>query len=316
MSSTDFTVAEILKELINIDVTLTVINPNDFDYLGFDPRILLETLLKRAKEKNVSKEQFYSDMSTLCVIGLKRGTMNTKNFGTTSESGKQRYSNLKATYKLVEVSAKNKAPDVVTIPRVIAAMAMLASKINSAHNLARVLNAGYNSQELPACMQHTGFGAIIPSGPAGDIIADSYILHGIELSIVTKSAQDFETAYSNQINFLNIARNSTLYTDKERWIACSLFGLAEKYELFCKFCAGYITDPISKEEYEEAFSPYLRKITKAKKVSLIEFEESEREETSPVATEEERPAPSPPVKRTSGKAGPKAVEVKSPVVKK
>jgi len=176
----------------------------------------LEVLKTRASNKGKTLNEFIADMATLVVIGLKRGNLRAKAFERTGDSGKKRYKELESTYQIKSESVGTAGFDKVTLPRVINANPLLTSKINKRYHLARVFDKGLGSKTLPACMQHTAFGALIPDGPVGDFIADAYILHGIELSMTVNPALVLEKAMTDQFNYLTIARNSSLYPKEDR----------------------------------------------------------------------------------------------------
>jgi len=89
-----------------------------FDYVGFNPKIIMQSLIASAKAKGRTKDEMVKDMGLMAGIAHKKGSITSVNYGKLRPEGKTVYDNLAGIYGLKMGGSKGLGPDVVTIGRI------------------------------------------------------------------------------------------------------------------------------------------------------------------------------------------------------
>jgi hypothetical protein len=213
-------VTNFVKNLLVEDISKFVVTPDDFAYQGFDPIKTLIQLYNCKKENNRSDDEFKSDMSTMICFGLMRGTLSAKSMSKMAPEGVTRIQTIQAQYKIVGNVTTGSPSTIVTIPRVINALPLLASKINEIRPIARSFNGELNSKLLPNCMQHTGFAALIPRAhKIGIFLQNTYVAHSFDLHCVVNQVnldKLTDSDINNQYMYFKNSLDSQMYDDISR----------------------------------------------------------------------------------------------------
>jgi len=89
-----------------------------FDYIGFNPKIIMQALIASGKAKGRSKDEMVKDMGVLAGIAHKKGSITQTNYAKLQAAGKVVYDNLAGIYSIKMGGSKGLGPDVVTIGRI------------------------------------------------------------------------------------------------------------------------------------------------------------------------------------------------------
>jgi hypothetical protein len=153
------------KDLESMDIN-TLIDPqilDDFRYVGFDPNTILRTIITKGKAAKKSSQEIRTDIASMCVIAIMKGSITDNNVRKMSDAGKRTYSKLEETYGLKRGGTKGVDPSVATIARVGAAFpgAMMQVLLKNP-DLAKKFSGPFSSKVLPSYLRHQSAAAIIP----------------------------------------------------------------------------------------------------------------------------------------------------------
>jgi len=146
-----------------------------------------------------------------------------------SPEGVNRLKTIRNTYKIIENVTPGSGSDIVTIPRIINALPLMASKINHQFSLARDFNGPFDSHLLPPSMKHTGFASLIPKeGAIGRFLQNAYVSHSLDLHCVvnnltakTLTVPDF----NQQLVYFSNSHQSGMYGSSDRLKIVKSLGL-------------------------------------------------------------------------------------------
>jgi len=214
-------VLSFVNELISTtDVNHLVKSPEQFAYQGFDPIKTLIVLHQRKTEKGISDQQFKEDMGTMISFGLMRGNLKPNTLKKMSGEGIKRIQEIQNAYKIVNNISSDSSSDTVTIPRVINALPLMASRINESYSIGRDFNGPLESLLLPLCMKHTGFAALIPKlGKIGIFLQNVYIAHSFDLHCVVNNIgldKLDQTVIDQQYVYFNNSLESKMFSEQDR----------------------------------------------------------------------------------------------------
>ncbi|WJX09058.1 nucleocapsid [Trichoderma gamsii cogu-like virus 1] len=194
-------------DLIDEDVT------RDFQYIGFDPNLIMKSIVTKGKAANKTNAAIMSDISKLCTIAVIKGSITDNNLKKMSDAGKVAYGQLEAAYNLKKGGSKGTDPDVITVARVGAAFPGAISKILMQRpDFAKKFSGPFGSKVLPSYLRHQSAAACIPETAPEDLKA--YLLGLItaftsdQSKTISKSKDKPEELYDRQENFVNQTHSS------------------------------------------------------------------------------------------------------------
>jgi 16S rRNA U1498 N3-methylase RsmE len=94
---------------------------NDFDFVGFNPRVIAQIMLAKANDKNV----LLRDVSILCFIAAKRGFKWDKIVNRMSNTGITTMNTLRTKYGIVQQEASTLKATDITLQRVVASFPVI-----------------------------------------------------------------------------------------------------------------------------------------------------------------------------------------------
>jgi len=139
-----------LKDMWNkVDLfDVTTIDPESlriFEYEGFNPDLVLKTLMEGMKRNKISQASFLRDIMIMCGMAVIKGTVNDKNYKKMKKAGQDEFMRLESLYGLVRGGGKNMAAEKVTIARIAATF---PGKILQLLQTKRVQPREYHANEI------------------------------------------------------------------------------------------------------------------------------------------------------------------------
>jgi len=260
------TVNDLINEMFTIAPGEDVIDMTDFLFEGFDPKAILESLLKIVKKKKIKTEDFKQDMSTIIAICCNRGPINKKVMARMKDEGKTRTIELISKYGIkIDVGVRELTRSDITPSRIVNVFPFSTMDICAGSDWARQFVGHFNSTELPKCMLNTSFSACIPRGTScTEILMRSYMLFSMDLADVTGGGIDpdkYSSVYSSQLNFAQAAMNASLFKNdqKIKKLKEHHFNTRDMYQkltsLIQAFCRimQWTFEPVSSSDYLNAF---------------------------------------------------------------
>jgi hypothetical protein len=89
-----------------------------FDYVGFNPKIIMQSLIAAGKGAGRSRDEMVKDFEVLAGIAHKKGSITSVNYGKLQPAGKAVYDGLAKVYGIQIGGSKGLSPEVVTIGRI------------------------------------------------------------------------------------------------------------------------------------------------------------------------------------------------------
>jgi hypothetical protein len=219
------------EDLLNESVIM------DFQYVGFDPNVILKSIIQRGKVAKRTNDQIISDIATMCTIAIIKGSVTDNNLKKMSDPGKKRYGDLEAMYGLKRNGSRGVSPDVVTIARVGAAFPGPMMKILLQRpDLSKKFSGPFGSKLLPSYLRHQSAAACIPE--TLDEAAKSFLIGLIcaytsDQSRSISKAANKDTAsdvYDRQENFITQTHSSHYPSEDVRKSIFKSWSLAADYD--------------------------------------------------------------------------------------
>jgi len=159
-----------------------------FDYIGFNPKIVMQALIAAGKLKGRSKDEMVKDMGVMAGIAHKKGSITTTNYSKLRPEGKAVYDNLAGIYGLKMGGSKGMGPEVITIGRIGPTMpARILQMLILGKVQARKYPGACKSSTLPDVLCSQALAPCIPTGLSS--VARDYILQICEAYSIDQSCQ-------------------------------------------------------------------------------------------------------------------------------
>lgn len=135
---------------------------DQFQYQGFDPVRIIQSLLKVKQNDSVEDAQFRMDVYHMVAIGIIKGSVNDHNLTKMSDVGKASIDSLIKKYNIQKGGGRGKSASIITFPRVMATFPDIAVRMTRVIG-AKEFNGGpMLSSRLPTYMKVQVFPAVIP----------------------------------------------------------------------------------------------------------------------------------------------------------
>lgn len=89
-----------------------------FDYQGFNAQMVMTQVISRGKRAGLDRSGILKDISLMCALSHKKGSINDKNYPKMKKSGQAEYDRLAGVYQLMKGGARGAPPESVTISRI------------------------------------------------------------------------------------------------------------------------------------------------------------------------------------------------------
>jgi hypothetical protein len=186
-----------------------------FAYAGFNPEMVHDHFSKIKTQKNISNPDFQNDIQAIIALGATKGNITVRNSSKISEAGRTVLDRLFTTYQMKKgsIGTDRRA---VTLPRVLSAFPELTSKV--------VLrcpdkNFGYRTNALSRFVKNPVFAAMVPSSleiSVKSFFLAIYNVYSAEQTLTISKVSDFQEALNKQVQYTDIAHNSSVPTEKDR----------------------------------------------------------------------------------------------------
>lgn len=207
----------------------------DFQYIGFDPSVIMKSIIMSGQAAKKTKVQILNDIASMCTIAIIKGSITDKNLKKMSDAGKRSYELLESTYKLKRNGSKGVDPSVVTIARVGAAFPGSMMKILMKRtDLAKKFAGPFGSKALPAYLRHQSAAACIP-----DTLDDKIkqFLIGLVIAYTSDQSKTISTTkdkpeelYARQENFISSTHASPFPVEDVRRTIFKSWSLSADYD--------------------------------------------------------------------------------------
>jgi len=135
-----------------------------FDYQGFNAQAVVSQIVSRGKRAGLGQKAILKDISLMCALAHKKGSINDKNYPKMKKSGQSEYDRLAGIYQLVKGGAKGATPETVTISRIGPTFsAKILRLILDGKLAAKTFIGPFKSSSLHSVMQTQYFVSVLPS---------------------------------------------------------------------------------------------------------------------------------------------------------
>nr|UHM27568.1 MAG: nucleocapsid protein [Sanya phenuivirus 1] len=236
----------------------------DFQYVGFDPNVIMKAIISMGRKAKKSQSEILSDIAKMCTIAIIKGSITDNNLKKMSDEGKQSYSSLEAVYSLKKGGSRGVAPDVVTIARVGAAFPGSMMKILMLKpELAKRFSGPFGSKILPSYLRHQSAAACIPEtleSSSKDFLLGLITAYTSDQSkTISKSKDKASDLYERQENFITQTHSSSYPSEAVRKTIFKSWTLASDYnrlkqvgDTIAKSVTGF--EVVSRESLQQAFN--------------------------------------------------------------
>jgi ribosomal protein L19E len=225
------------EELEKMDVS-TLIGDDvirAFEYQGFNPNKLLQTIMKRGMDAKKDKNQILKDIVDMVTIAIIKGSITEKNLGKMSDTGKLTYQKFESVYKLVKGGSKGKESDHVTVARVAATMpGVVMNVLKQKPGLTKQFAGPFGSSALPYYLRHQAAAACIPQNSPPRLI--EFLLGLItaftadQSKVLSQSKTGADELFDKQSNFVTTTYSSAHPVEASRVKIFKSFSLESDYE--------------------------------------------------------------------------------------
>jgi hypothetical protein len=194
---------------------------DQFQYQGFDPYKIIESLMKVKTSKTVTDEDFKTDVYTMVAIGVIKGSVNSRNINKMSDAGKVGVQGIITKYGILMGGGKSQPAHVVTFPRMMATFPDITIRMTKVIGVKEFRGGPMESTRLPWYLQVQVFPAIIPRKTDQDIktmLLAASLCYSIDQSIQISQLKnpDLKKLAGDQFNFTNIGHNSPVPAESVR----------------------------------------------------------------------------------------------------
>jgi hypothetical protein len=193
-----------------------------FDYQGFNATTILTQVMMRGKGAGLDKKTILKDISMMCAISHKKGSINDKNYQKMKKSGQTEYDRLAGLYKIVKGGAKGQPPEVLTISRIGPTFSSKIVRLILDEKLSAKSFVGpMKSSTLHSCMQTQFFVTVVPStlpSRSQEFISGLCRAYSVDQTIALAQGKKptTEESWEKQANFIELTKNSDHPSDTAR----------------------------------------------------------------------------------------------------
>lgn len=225
---------------------------DQFQYQGFDPYKIVQTLLKIKKDKSISDTDFRTHIYTMVAIGMIKGSVNEHNITKMADEGQQGIKDLSQRYNVKMGGGRGQPSGVITYPRIMATFPDIAIRLVKVIGPKEFRGGPMLSTRLPSYMQVQVFPAIIPRDigeNAKRVLLTASLCYSIDQSVQISRLQnpDLKALAATQSNFVNVGHNSPVPSPEIRKNIFSGLSLSSDYDSIISVLHDY------KSKVDDAF---------------------------------------------------------------
>jgi len=260
----------------DIDRILDLINTKDietlkkedydqFQYQGFDPYRLLQSLIEKKEGQSITDESFSDDICKMVAIGLIKGNVNEHNRKKMTDIGQKDLAELMKKYGIKEGGGKSQPAEVITFPRVMATFPDVAVRFTKVLGGKEFRGGPFQSFLLPGVMQVQVFPSVIPTDlekPVKIFLMTASLCYSLDQSIQISRLEnpDLKSLARDQNDYVNLSHNSPLPKSATRKQTFNQLGLPGEFNNIAKVVTKYkelVDDSftiITEKEYKQALA--------------------------------------------------------------
>lgn len=207
----------------------------EFEYQGFNPEMILKTLLVNMRKAKIGKEQFLKDVNVLCALAIIKGSVNDNNLKKMSDKGKARYDELEKRYGITRGGGRGKPAEVVTVARIAAAFPGNVIKLLHSEKVdGRKFISDLRTHELPGVLRHQALAACIPQtmgSEAKNFLLDLVTAFSVDQTkVISKSKEDLKVLIDRQSQFTLTSHNGQYPSANTRKTIINLYNWGSLYD--------------------------------------------------------------------------------------
>lgn len=217
-----------------------------FQYQGFDPMKIVESLAKIQKQDNISSTDLVQDIFKMIAIGIIKGSVNNRNINKMSGEGQTTVKALENRYKIKREGGKGQSSGVITFPRLMATFPDLTVKMAKKIGPKEFRGGPMNSPRLPYYLQVQVFPSIIPRAlneRTKHFLKIASLCYTIDQSIQISRLikPDLKQVAATQMNFTNIGHTSPVPSEQNRKQLFKSLPLSDDYHSILDVVSDYKT---------------------------------------------------------------------------
>jgi hypothetical protein len=184
-----------------------------FQYQGFDPYKIVQSIMQVKTAKNIPDDSFKKDIFTMVAVGMIKGSVNEHNINKMSDAGKTDLRDLISRYGIKMGGGRGQPAGVITFPRVMATFPDVAIRLVKIIGPKEFQGGPMLSTRLPDYMEVQVFPAIIPLNVDSDIkrmLLTASLCYSIDQTTQISQLKDpdLKLLSATQSNFTNVGHRS------------------------------------------------------------------------------------------------------------
>lgn len=217
---------------------------DQFQYQGFDPYRIVDSLNKVKINKTISNDNFQKDIFTMVAVGMIKGSVNAHNIEKMSDAGKNDLRDLISKYGIKMGGGKGQAAGIITFPRVMATFPDIALRLVKVIGAKEFRGGPMLSTRLPEFLEVQVFPAIIPRDTDSDVkrmLLTASLCYSIDQTVQISQLQNPELKQlaSSQANYTNIGHNSPVPSEVVRKKVFNELPIADNYSKIVSVLQDY-----------------------------------------------------------------------------
>jgi hypothetical protein len=238
-------VERILTLINNADIrTLKAEDFDIFQYQGFNPMKIVESLLKVKNKKSMSDAELQEDIMKMVAIGQIKGNITEKNKTKMSDEGQTMLNSLQAKYDIKYGGGKNQPSSVITFPRITATFPDLAVKLAGILGPRDYPGGPFLTSRLPAPMRVQVFPSIVPKSLESKIktfFLKASLCYSVDQTHAFPSTgkKDPKQLISIQAQFVLLSHNSIVPKEEVRTILFKSLSFTTDYNAIVSVLTDY-----------------------------------------------------------------------------
>lgn len=193
-----------------------------FDYQGFNAKAIVTQIVARGKHAGLNQQSILHDISLMCALSHKKGSINDKNYPKMKKSGQAEYDRLAGIYQLVKGGARGSPPETVTISRIGPTFSAKIIRLIIDKKLeAKSFVGPMKSSSLHSVMQTQYFVSVIPTScpdRSKDFLIGLCRAYSVDQTIALAQGKkpSLEETWERQLSFIELTRLSDHPSDEAR----------------------------------------------------------------------------------------------------
>lgn len=217
---------------------------DQFQYQGFDPMKVVQSLLKAKKDSGVDDDAFKLHVYKMIAVGIIKGSVNDHNLQKMSDEGKKDIDYLLTTYGVQKGGGRGKSANVITFPRVMATFPDVAVRMVGVIGPKEFNGGPMLSSRLPSYLKVQVFPAVIPrslESKAKKMLLMASLCYTMDQStqISQMKDPDLKQLASTQSNFTMIGHQSPVPANDMRLSVFNSLSIRDDYDMIVSVLKDY-----------------------------------------------------------------------------